>query len=426
MNNATKEVDKNNSKDHKKTSDDNSSSERRDNKRRDSVTGSVLDTGSSSNSSSADSDELELLDSSCESKKIMATTLTEEQSAISESSNSRAQHWDRKECVQLNELEKSKIRENKCASMMTYGMVKFQYQQAQEKATRDRLEKASVVQNLLSLRITDSQSVAQKRSHQQQQQQQQQSVPISFGDFNEENRVCPSQSQSTGNNNTFTTFSGMNTFNENELIQVYSTGNKLHGLFRCDDSSTNAPSKVQLSLDNTSSYNHMDNGNGGEDNSDSLANKDGLEMENVLKMVDDSNKGVIHQFYNEKQHTTVLHQLAATRNINKPCSVRDHGSCRMIRLILDMLSWKDMRSTMRERTTRTGKTAMHLAASTGQSCQLDALMSYVANNNVHLVKMLLWYGADLSLMERQCTPLQLASLNPCTLEVCFSISALDK
>lgn len=48
------------------------------------------------------------------------------------------------------------------------------------------------------------------------------------------------------------------------------------------------------------------------------------------KSVSDWLQGVIRQFYNERQRTTVLHQLAATRNVGKPCPTRDHGSCKFV------------------------------------------------------------------------------------------------
>uniref|UniRef100_A0A914RDH2 Uncharacterized protein n=1 Tax=Parascaris equorum TaxID=6256 RepID=A0A914RDH2_PAREQ len=126
---------------------------------------------------------------------------------------------------------------------------------------RHRLEKALVVQNLLSLRIAENQPVVQKRS--------QQPVPVSFGDFPEQNRTRP-QSQPCG----FATFPELNTAKENDLVQVYTTGNNL---FRCEESRIPS-SKVQLSVDNNSNY------------SSAVGNQDGMEVENVLKMVDDSNK----------------------------------------------------------------------------------------------------------------------------------------
>uniref|UniRef100_A0A915B5I6 ANK_REP_REGION domain-containing protein n=2 Tax=Parascaris univalens TaxID=6257 RepID=A0A915B5I6_PARUN len=502
--NAGNEQEKGN--DDKKAHDEKNSPEKPDNKRRDSVTGSLLDTGSSSNSS-VDSDGLELLENCCGTKATMASSsavdIPPSSEAIKEAnSDTKVEDDDVKEELSKPPIDqgveknaksmdgmftandevdqislgkggghrratKKQFRRERRQKEKEKRNGENQHQQGQEKAMRHRLEKALVVQNLLSLRIAENQPVVQKRS--------QQPVPVSFGDFPEQNRTRP-QSQPCG----FATFPELNTAKENDLVQVYTTGNKLHGLFRCEESRIPS-SKVQLSVDNNSNY------------SSAVGSQDGMEVENVLKMVDDSNKlaqryshwmrsfhnslvdgdpdvfmnkfncilrilkkssgraryermtqrqftehvmiGVIRQFYNERQRTTVLHQLAATRNVGKPCPSRDHGSCKMIRLILGMLSWEDMRATMRIRTSRTGKTAMHLAASTGQPCQLEALMSYdmcpntldrsgrapihyaVANNDVYLVKMLLWYGADLSLMERQCTPLQLASLNPCTLEV---------
>ncbi|KHN71371.1 hypothetical protein Tcan_02325, partial [Toxocara canis] len=100
----------------------------------------------------------------------------------------------------------------------------------------------------------------------------QQSVPVSFGDFPEQNHAR-SQPQSGG----FAAFSDMNPSREKELVQMYTTGNKLHGLFRCEESLIPS-SKVHLSVESNSNCSLV----GG--------SQDGMEMENVLKMVDDSNK----------------------------------------------------------------------------------------------------------------------------------------
>lgn len=50
--------------------------------------------------------------------------------------------------------------------------------------------------------------------------------------------------------------------------------------------------------------------------------------------------------------------------------------CRMIRTILDCLSWKCRREILRLQVQKTGKTPLHLAAITGQPCQIEALMYY--------------------------------------------------
>ncbi|MFH4976788.1 hypothetical protein AB6A40_003497 [Gnathostoma spinigerum] len=150
--------------------------------------------------------------------------------------------------------------------------------------------------------------------------------------------------------------------------------------------------------------------------------------------------GILRRFMDEVEQTTVFHHLAATRNVDKPCSKRNHGSCRLIRLILSLLSWEDVRLFLRVKTKRTGKTALHMAAITGEQCQMEALMNFdvapdildcsgraplhyaVMRNSLDIVKLLLWYGADISLKERECTPVQLASLNPDTLDVCDTLS----
>lgn len=49
---------------------------------------------------------------------------------------------------------------------------------------------------------------------------------------------------------------------------------------------------------------------------------------------------------------------------------------RLIKIILTMLPWKSRRILLAASTKRTGKTALHLAAATGQPCQMQALMDF--------------------------------------------------
>ncbi|VDM46283.1 unnamed protein product [Toxocara canis] len=290
--NTAKEVDKNN--DQKKI-DDNNSPDKPDNKRRDSVTGSVLDTGSSSNSS-VDSDDLELLDSCCETKATMASSVSLDTSASNANKELNSEH-NAMDGYSEDVMQKPRIDENPDQNGKSLNVTaadegdhanmgrahrratkkqfrrerrqkekekrsgENQFQQAQERAMRHRLEKASVVQNLLNLRVAENQPVVQKRS--------QQSVPVSFGDFPEQNHAR-SQPQSGG----FAAFSDMNPSREKELVQI---------LFRCEESLIPS-SKVHLSVESNSNCSLV----GG--------SQDGMEMENVLKMVDDSNK-VFFSYY---------------------------------------------------------------------------------------------------------------------------------
>ncbi|VDN05912.1 unnamed protein product [Thelazia callipaeda] len=146
-------------------------------------------------------------------------------------------------------------------------------------------------------------------------------------------------------------------------------------------------------------------------------------------------------FFNESESISVLHYLAPTINIDRPCRMQNHGYCRLIRVILSTLSWKNRKALLFASTKRTGKTALHLAAATGQCCQLLALMDFggwadvfdssgraplhyaIMRNNLEMVKNLLWYGADISLRERSSTPLQLAGCSPFTMTVCEYLHA---
>ncbi|EJD76777.1 ankyrin repeat and protein kinase domain-containing protein 1 [Loa loa] len=157
---------------------------------------------------------------------------------------------------------------------------------------------------------------------------------------------------------------------------------------------------------------------------------------------------VVCVFFNKSENTSILHLLAPTKNTDRPCSLRNHGYCRLIKIILNMLPWKSRRILLATSTKRTGKTALHLAAATGQPCQMQALMDFgawpdffdhsgrapihyaVMRNNLEMVKLLLWYGADISLRERSATPLQLAGYLPTTTLICeylhARVNALEK
>uniref|UniRef100_A0A1I8EKZ0 ANK_REP_REGION domain-containing protein n=1 Tax=Wuchereria bancrofti TaxID=6293 RepID=A0A1I8EKZ0_WUCBA len=157
---------------------------------------------------------------------------------------------------------------------------------------------------------------------------------------------------------------------------------------------------------------------------------------------------VICAFFDKSENTSILHLLSPTKNTDRPCSMRNHGYCRLIKIILSMLPWKSRRILLATSTKRTGKTALHLAAGTGQPCQMQALMDFgawpdffdhsgrapihyaIMRNNLEMVKLLLWYGADISLRERSATPLQLAGCSPTTTSICeylhARVNALEK
>ncbi|VDO29199.1 unnamed protein product, partial [Onchocerca flexuosa] len=157
---------------------------------------------------------------------------------------------------------------------------------------------------------------------------------------------------------------------------------------------------------------------------------------------------VICTFFNKSENTSILHHLAPTKYTDRPCSMRNHGCCRLMKIILSMLPWNNRKILLATSTKRTGKTALHLAAATGQPCQMQALMDFgawpdffdhsgrapihyaIMRNNLEMVKLLLWYGADISLRERSATPLQLAGYSPTTTSICeylyARVTALEK
>lgn len=390
------------------------------------------------------------------------------------------------------------INDESTANHVTYAVLRDMIKECDQDSVGDRTKKTTI-QDLLkecTIRIvdTDTQRIVDVDSNPQKRALVQ-SVPVTFGDFPTEQRS--SKARLASSSKAFKTVDGVKNACDNkvELMQVHNAGNELHGLILHDEvKDPNSKFRVAFDEDAKRSWAPA------KKTTVNCINRDGLEAENVNKMIDDSNKmaqkyshwmrsfhnsliegdidvftnkfncirkilmksaardryakmterefkehvmiGVILQFYNEKEQTTMLHQLASTRNVEEPCSEkRGHGVCKMIKLILGMLSYQDLRSVLRVRTRQTGKTAMHLAASVGSCCQLEALMCFdacpnlldrsgrapihyaVMRNEIRMVKMLLWYGADLSLMERKCTPIQLASLNPCTIEVANFLDA---
>uniref|UniRef100_A0A914D7M2 Uncharacterized protein n=1 Tax=Acrobeloides nanus TaxID=290746 RepID=A0A914D7M2_9BILA len=144
----------------------------------------------------------------------------------------------------------------------------------------------------------------------------------------------------------------------------------------------------------------------------SLKRMNEAEFKNYVMM------GIVHHFYDANENTTILMSIAATRDLTRTCEEVDHGYCKMISTILSHLTPVDINVLLQITTKRTGRTAIHFAATTGQICQLQALLRYDINpdiidksglapihhaierNNLEMVKLLIRYGADPSLCPR--------------------------
>lgn len=86
--------------------------------------------------------------------------------------------------------------------------------------------------------------------------------------------------------------------------------------------------------------------------------------------------GVVQHFYDMAENTTILMSLAATRDLTKNCEDVKHGYCKIITCILSELNAPDVNMLLQVVTRRTGRTAIHFAATTGQICQLKALLDF--------------------------------------------------
>jgi hypothetical protein len=125
-------------------------------------------------------------------------------------------------------------------------------------------------------------------------------------------------------------------------------------------------------------------------------------------------QGIVSQYYDPAEQTTILMSLVSTRDLTKPCSKSDHGYCRIAGTLMKNLKPEDLHNLLRVCTKRQQKTALHFAVEIGELCQMRVLLDQdidpnavdasgrtplhraIERNNVEAVKMLMWYGADIS------------------------------
>uniref|UniRef100_A0A915MJB2 RBR-type E3 ubiquitin transferase n=1 Tax=Meloidogyne javanica TaxID=6303 RepID=A0A915MJB2_MELJA len=127
---------------------------------------------------------------------------------------------------------------------------------------------------------------------------------------------------------------------------------------------------------------------------------------------------IVERFCDQNEETTILMILLANHDKKFNCSVRNHGYCRIAHLLLKLLGDEDRVNLIEVIAKTSGKTALHLAVATGHPCQLRVLLALtdidpnildesgraaihyaVERNNLDMVKMLMWYGADISLAQ---------------------------
>ncbi|KAF7633199.1 hypothetical protein Mgra_00007389 [Meloidogyne graminicola] len=127
---------------------------------------------------------------------------------------------------------------------------------------------------------------------------------------------------------------------------------------------------------------------------------------------------IVECFCDQNDLTTILMILLTNHDKKSNCSIKNHGYCRIAHLILKLLEYEDRCSLIEVVAKTSGKTVLHLAVATGHPCQLRVLLALtdidpnildhsgraaihyaIERNNLEMVKMLMWYGADISLTQ---------------------------
>ncbi|KAL3084964.1 hypothetical protein niasHS_010033 [Heterodera schachtii] len=125
---------------------------------------------------------------------------------------------------------------------------------------------------------------------------------------------------------------------------------------------------------------------------------------------------IIDKFHNKENQTTILMVLLSNSEREVKCADRDHGYCRIAHMLLKLLTRSQLDKLLEVTAAKSGKNALHLATATGQPCQLQVLLALteidanhfdfsmraalhyaIERNNLDMVRLLMWYGADISL-----------------------------
>ncbi|KJH53619.1 hypothetical protein DICVIV_00047 [Dictyocaulus viviparus] len=127
-------------------------------------------------------------------------------------------------------------------------------------------------------------------------------------------------------------------------------------------------------------------------------------------------KSIVNLTRDTEKNTNIAMYLSSQFAGQKPCFLEKHRRCLMLDLILHCLE-PSSADLLAERTYDCQRKAVHFAAISGQPCQLDILLRHGTNtndfdqskqapihylverNNVLMVRQLMWYGSDMSLVE---------------------------
>ncbi|WKY12634.1 hypothetical protein Q1695_003884 [Nippostrongylus brasiliensis] len=139
-----------------------------------------------------------------------------------------------------------------------------------------------------------------------------------------------------------------------------------------------------------------------------------MSLAQVLEHVMES---VVNLTRDSEDRTNVAMYLSSQFAGRQPCLLAKHRQCLMLDLILSCLSPSGAGALLIEKTRNCQRQAVHFAAISGQPCQLDVLLKHgsptnefdkskqaaihylVERNNVLMVRQLMWYGSDMSLVE---------------------------
>ncbi|KAK5976205.1 hypothetical protein GCK32_004690, partial [Trichostrongylus colubriformis] len=156
----------------------------------------------------------------------------------------------------------------------------------------------------------------------------------------------------------------------------------------------------------------------------------------LIPMLEHIMESILNLTKDREANTNVVMYLSAQFVGRKPCFLEKHSHCLMLDLILSYLSPSGSGEVLTEKTYVCQRQAVHFAAISGQPCQLDVLMKHgtptnefdkskqapihylVERNNVLMVRQLMWYGSDMSLVEPSVSKVPSELFNVDNGEVC--------
>ncbi|VDN24300.1 unnamed protein product [Cylicostephanus goldi] len=156
----------------------------------------------------------------------------------------------------------------------------------------------------------------------------------------------------------------------------------------------------------------------------------------LTAMIEFVMQGITNLTKDTANNTNIIMYLSSQFAERKPCFLNKHRQCLMIDFILHCLAPSAAHQLISERSFVTKQKAVHFVAISGHPCQLNVLLSHgtstndfdqskqapvhylVERNNVLMVRQLMWYGSDMSLLEQSASKVPSELLNVDNAEVC--------